>query len=107
MVCASGALIVQRASNQLVGSQLHLHEFDVLGTRTLRAASFGVRHFLPFSELFKADALDGGRMEEKVFGATRIDEPKTLVRNFLDCTLSHFQFPKCEKRDSETAESLA
>ena len=62
---------------------------DVLGAWTLWSSAFRVGDFLTFAEFFKSSALQARRVEEKIFGATSVDESKSLVGQFLDSTFGH------------------
>jgi hypothetical protein len=77
-----------RGWNRL-GKHSGLHQLDVFGARTLRPIPFRIRDFLAFAQFLEAYALQGLRMEKQVFGATRADESKTPVRQFLDLAFGH------------------
>jgi hypothetical protein len=63
---------------------------NILGARTLRSFAFGVFDELAFGQAFIASAFDAGRMEEDL-SLVALDEAETLIRQFLDRTLRHFE----------------
>ena len=51
--------------------------------------TFRVGHFLSFIQVVETHALQTFRVEEQVFGTARVDESKSLVRQFLDRAFGH------------------
>ena len=82
----------RRTFISFLGSMLRLCWLDVLGTRAFLPHAFGVRHLLPFAQVFETDTLDSGRMEEQVFVSRRFDEPESLVHHLFDRAFGHVCF---------------
>src|SRR3990172_7021905 len=57
-----------------------LDQRDVFGPGPLRPLSFGVRHALPFLELFVGHPDDAGRVKKHVLAGAGVDKPEALIR---------------------------
>jgi hypothetical protein len=76
-------------------ARLDVENADVLGARTLGAATFVVRDLLALAKILEPHALDGGHVEKHVRAGAVLDETETLVREPLDRTFSHSRRSLC------------
>ena len=66
-----------------------LDQLDVFGPWSLLPTPFGERHSLSFVELFECHSVEARRVEEQVLASFGVNEPKTLLRQFLDRAFCH------------------
>lgn len=61
----------------------------VLGAGAFRPGTCRVSHLLSFVQIIETHALQAFRVEEQVFRTARVDESKSLVRQFFDRAFGH------------------
>ncbi len=69
---------------------LDLERTNLLSAGSLGSVAHFEGHLLSLMKLIETGSFDRRHVEEHVFSATCFDESKTLVRETLNCTFSHY-----------------
>lgn len=81
--------IESRPAKLVIGIEKALSWSHVLGTGAFWPLTFRESHLLSFVQLIETHALECFGVKEQVFGASRVDKSKTLVRQSFNRAFSH------------------